>query len=357
MKLWPRAIRTFGAAIGMAAATLALTSCGKESATRPLTIVGWGGSSQDAHRNAYWTSFTKATGIQLREDTWHGGVGVIRTKVIGGDSSWDIVQVETEDLILGCEEGLFQPLDWAALGGRNAFVPAAVHECGVGAMLWSYLIGYDGDRIKGPGPQSWADFWDVKRFPGKRGMRKTPKYSLEFALLADGVPPAQVYPTLRTAAGVDRAFRKLDELKPNIVWWSSISQVPDLLGSGEVAMSVTSPGRLIVANRTEKRNFKVNWHSNIYAVDYWVILSNSPRKAEANELLRYMTRPENQMRLPTFIPTGLTNVEAGKRIDPVYKRDTPSDPANMTDALALDGDFWVEYGDQLTQRFNAWVAR
>jgi len=122
-------------------------------------------------------------------------------------------------------------------------------------------------------------------------------------------------------------------------------------------MSVTSPGRLIVANQTEKRNFKVSWHGNIYAVDYWVILSNSPRKAEANELLRYMTRPENQMRLPTFIPTGLTSVEAGKRIDPRYKRDTPSDPANMTDALALDGDFWVEYGDQLTQRFNAWVAR
>src|SRR3546814_2888227 len=95
-------------------------------------------------------------------------------------------------------------------------------------MLWSYVIGYDGDRIEGPGPRSWADFWDVKRFPGKRGMRKTPKYSLEFALLADGVPPDQVYPTLRTPAGIDRAFSKLDEIKPNVVWWSSISQVPDL---------------------------------------------------------------------------------------------------------------------------------
>src|SRR3546814_19993340 len=74
-------------------------------------------------------------------------------------------------------------------------------------------------------------------------MRKTPKYSLEFALMADGVPADQVYPTLRTPRGVDRAFRKLDEIKPNVVWWSSISQVPDLLGSREVVMSVTSPGR------------------------------------------------------------------------------------------------------------------
>src|SRR3546814_11115574 len=98
-----------------------------------------------------------------------------------------------------------------------------------------------------------------------------------------------------------RAFRKLDEIKPNVVWWSSISQVPDLLGSREVVMSVTSPGRLIVANRTEGRNFKLDWHGNIYAVDYWVILSNSPRRAEASQLLRYMTRPEHQVRLASFI--------------------------------------------------------
>lgn len=350
-------MRGWACLAGIAALAASLAACGSSSDLRPLTVVGWGGSSQDAHRKAYWTSFSRTTGIPLREDSWRGGVGVIRTKVVGGDASWDIVQVETEDLILGCEEGLFQRLDWAALGGRNAFLPAAVHDCGVGAMLWSYVIGYDGDRIKGPGPQSWADFWDVKRFPGKRGMRKTPKYSLEFALMADGVPADQVYPTLRTPQGVDRAFRKLDEIKPDVIWWTSISQVPDLLGSREVVMSVTSPGRLIVANRTEGRNFKLDWHGNIYAVDYWVILANSPRKAEAAQLLRYMTQPENQMRLASHIPTGLTNIEANRRVDPKLKRDTPSDPANMTGALELDADFWVEYGDQLTQRFNAWVAR
>lgn len=342
--------------LGLAAALAGAAACGNGGSERPLTVVGWGGSSQEAHRNAYWTAFTEASGVPLREDSWHGGLGVIRTKVLGGDTSWDVVQVETEELILGCEEGLYERLDWAALGGRDAFIPAAVHDCGVGAMLWSYLIGYDGDRIRGAGPRDWADFFDTSRFPGRRGMRRTPKYSLEIALMADGVPPAQVYRLLRTPAGVDRAFRKLDELKPHIVWWSSISQVPDLLASGEVAMSVTSPGRLIVANRTEGRKFKISWDGNIYAVDYWVVLSNSPRKAEAAQLLRFMTRPENQMRLPQFIPTGLTSRAASERIDPRLRLDTPSDPRNMTNALELDATFWVEYGDQLTQRFNAWLS-
>lgn len=343
--------------LSLAGLVLAAAGCGNSEATRPLTVVGWGGSSQAAHRQAYWQSFSQSTGIPLREDSWHGGLGVIRTKVLGGDTSWDVVQVETEELILGCEEGLLEPLEWSTLGGRDAFIPAAVHDCGVGAMHWSYLIGYDGDRIRGAGPRNWADFFDVRRFPGRRGMRRTPKYSLEIALMADGVPTSQVYSVLRTPAGIDRAFAKLDQIKPHVVWWSSISQVPDLLGSGEVAMSVTSPGRLIVANRTEKRNFKVSWDGNIHAVDYWVILSNSPRKAEAAQLIRYMTRPENQIRLPEFIPTGLTNKQAAATVDPRLKLDTPSDPGNMTNALVLDADFWVEYGDQLTQRFNAWLAR
>src|SRR3546814_7713215 len=100
--------------------------------------------------------------------------------------------------------------------------------------------------------------------------------------------------------------------------WSSDVCSSDL----EVVMSVTSPGRLVVANRTEGRQFKLRWEGNIYAVDYWVILANSPRKQEAEQLLRFMTRPENQMRLARFIPTGLTNIEANRRVDPKLKRDT-----------------------------------
>jgi putative spermidine/putrescine transport system substrate-binding protein len=341
----------------LGAGVVGLAGCRNTGPGRPLTVVAWGGSSQEADRKAYFTPFTRSTGIALQEDSWHGGLGVIRTKVLGGDSSWDVVAVETEDLILGCEEGLFEPLEWSALGGREAFLPAAVHDCGVGSMLWSYLIGYDGDRIRGEGPRSWADFWDVKRFPGRRGIRRTPKYALEIALMADGVPTAQVYSELRGLGGIDRAFRKLDRIKADTIWWSSTSQVPDLLGSGEVAMSVTSPGRLVVANRTEKRNFKTSWDGNIYAVDYWTVLRNSPRKREAMEFLRFATRPENQIRLAELIPTGLTSRKAIETVDPRYRAETPSDPRNMTNALELDANFWVEYGDQLTQRFNAWLAR
>jgi putative spermidine/putrescine transport system substrate-binding protein len=338
------------------AACLALVACSSREPAQQVTVVGWGGSSQDAHRNAYWTSFAKDTGIAVNEDVWHGGIGVLRARVQAGGSNWDVVQVETEELILGCEEGLLERLDWQALGGRDAYIPQSVHDCGVGAMVWSELFGYDGDRLR-EGPRNWADFWDVKRFPGKRGMRKTPKYTLEFALMADGVEPRDVYKVLATREGVDRAFRKLDELKPHILWWSSISQVPDLLASGEVAMSVTSPGRLIMANAAEGRHFKVVWDGNIHAVDYWVLLKSSAHKAEGMRLIQYMKTPQNEMRLPRYIPTGLSNKASLAALDPALKRDTPSNPENLRHAVELDAQFWVENTDALTQRFNAWIAK
>ena len=229
-----------GALLPILIALCGLASCDTRGPQRELTVVGWGGSSQRAHRDAYWTSFVVHTGIPLREDVWHGGIGVLRTKVQGGANDWDVVQVEVEELLLGCEEGLFEPIDWQMLGGRERFIDVAVNDCGVGAMVWSQLFGYDAARMP-DGPRNWAEFWDVQRFPGRRGLRRTPKYTLEFALMADGVAPADVYKVLRTPEGVDRAFRKLDEIKPYTVWWSSISQVPDLLASGEVTVSMTSP--------------------------------------------------------------------------------------------------------------------
>ena len=201
----------------------------------------------------------------------------VAAKVKAGDPNWDVVQVEAEELALGCADGFYEKIDWDKLGGKDKFLPAGVHDCGVGAIVWSTLLSYDGDRLK-EAPTSWADFWDTKKFPGKRGLRRGPKYALEFALMADGVPPADVYKVLRTPEGVDRAFKKLDEIKPDIVWWESGAQPLQLLASGEVVMTTAYNGRITGINKTEGKNFKVVWPGSIYAIDSWVILKDSPNK-------------------------------------------------------------------------------
>jgi putative spermidine/putrescine transport system substrate-binding protein len=338
----------------IAAGLVAGVSAG--ASARDLTVVSWGGSYQDAQRKAYFEPFQKETGIKLIEDSWDGGIGALRAKVQGGAVPWDVLQAEAEELSIGCDEGILVPIDWSKLGGRDAYLPSAVSDCGVGAILWSVVLSYDGAKFPNGGPQSWADFWDVKKFPGKRALRKGPKYNLEFALMADGVPPKDVYKVLATEEGVNRAFAKLEELKPHLIFWEAGAQPPQLLASGEVAMTSVYNGRLD-APRSEGKDFRIVWPGSIYAIDSWVIPKGSPNVDEAMTLIAFMSAPENQKNLPKYISYGVTNKEATKEIPPDILKNLPSAPENLEGAIAIDTEFWTDHVDEMNKRFTAWAAQ
>lgn len=336
-------------------ATSAVLLSASAATAQDLTVTSWGGSYQDAQREVYFNPFKEETGINLVEDSWNGGIGALRARVEGGNPGWDVVQVEAEELTIGCDEGMFQTIDWSVLGGEDAFIPAAVHECGVGTIVWSTILSYDADRFQGEQPQSWADYFDTEKFPGKRGMRRIPKYTLEFALLADGVAPSEVYTTLATPEGVDRAFAKLDTIKDDIVWWESGAQPIQLLGSGEVVMTPAYNGRITSANKTDNRNFKMVWPGSIYAVDSWVVLADSPNAESGMEFIELASQPERQKEMPQYIAYGMTNKATNDLIDPTLLADLPTSEANIKDALELDTEFWVDNTDALTARFNTWL--
>jgi putative spermidine/putrescine transport system substrate-binding protein len=322
-----------------------------------LVVTSFGGAYQDAQREVFFEPFKQETGIDLVEDVWNGGVGTIRAKVEGGGQEWDVVQVEAEELVIGCEEGLYEPIDWEAVGGTDQFIDAAVHDCGVGTIVWSTALAYDGDKITDDPPQSWADFWDTEEYPGKRGLRRHPKYTLEAALMADGVPPDQVYEVLRAEEGVERAFAKLDEIKDDIIWWEAGAQAPQLLASGEVVMTNAWNGRISAANKDDGRNFKIVWPQSIYAVDSWVILRGTPHEDAALQFIAFASQPEHQSKLPEAIAYGVTHTSAAEEIDTDLLSDLPTAPDNLKGAIALDTEFWVENVEPLTERFTAWAAQ
>jgi len=321
-----------------------------------LHITAWGGSTQAGQKKVYYEPFAAKTGTKIIEDSWSGGLGILRTKVKGGNADWDLVQVEADELVLGCDEGLFEELDWSKIGNRSDFMEGAATDCGAGAVVWSTGLAYDGNRLK-EGPKSWADFWDLKKFPGKRAMRKGPKYTLEFALLADGVAPSDVYKVLSTPEGVDRAFRKLDAIKNDIVWWTAGAQGPQLIAAGDVSMGAIYLSRAISANRAEGKNFKVVWPGSVYAIDYFVILKGSKNKDKATEFLAFATSENIQKDYPALGNQGITNLKANALIEPSILENLPTNPANQEQALALDAEFWVENIERLTQRFNAWASQ
>ena len=344
---WTAGALVLGAGLAQAAPTSA----------QDLIVTSWGGAYQEAQREVYFEPFMEASGVNLVEDVWNGGVGAIRAKVEGGGQEWDVVQVEAEELVLGCEEGLYEPIDWAAVGGEDQFLEAAVHECGVGTIVWSTVLAYDADKAGDTPPATWADFWDTETWPGKRGLRRGPKYTLEFALIADGVPPEEVYEVLANDEGVERAFAKLDEIKGDIIWWEAGAQPPQWLASGEVVMTSAYNGRISAANQEENRNFGIVWDGSIYAVDSWVILANAANKDTALEFIEFASQPEHQKNLPEAIAYGVTNKQASEQIDPEVLKDLPTAPDNLEQAVELDTEFWVANIEPLTERFTAWVAQ
>jgi putative spermidine/putrescine transport system substrate-binding protein len=344
----------FGLLTGTCVAA-ALLSFGA-AAARDLTAVSWGGATQAAQHKLYFEPFANQSGKPVLEESWDGGFGVIQSKVQAGAANWDVVQVEADELALGCADGLYEKLDWDKLGGRDKFIDGASSDCGVGTYVWSMALAYDASKIK-DGPQTWADFWNLEKFPGKRSLRKGAKYNLEYALIADGVPVDQVYDVLSTPEGVDRAFAKLSEIKSSIVWWESGAQPGQLLASGEITMAAAYNARITALNRSEKRNLRVVWPGSIHAIDSWVILKDSPNAAAAMDLIAFASTAENQAKLPAELAYGLTNKDANASVPKDLAVDLPTYPDNQKQALPLNVDFWTDNAEALNERFNAWLAQ
>src|SRR5947209_304680 len=207
----------FATNIGIAVASCTASSFG---IANDLTVISFGRADQAALTQAYYQPFAAATGIEVKSLSYDGQTTELEMMANSGKPVWDVIQVESRTLELGCRDGLFEKLDFSKIGNKADFIPGAVSDCGVGIFAWGVALAYDANKLK-IAPKSWADFWDVKAFPGKRGLRRSAKYTLEIALLADGVPTSDVYKVLSTKAGVDRAFKKLDQIKRDVVWWTA----------------------------------------------------------------------------------------------------------------------------------------
>ena len=323
---------------------------------RDLTIVGWGGTTQAAHKVAYFDPFTKETGLKIVEDEWNGEMAKVRAMVKTGTITWDVVQVEAPEAFQGCDEGLFEPLDWSKITGKDKLVDGAASECGAGVLIWSTIFAYDANKIK-DGPKNWAEFWNVKKWPGKRGMRRGAKMTLEIALEADGVACKDVYKVLSTKEGVDRAFKKLDELKANILWWKAGAEPTQRLAAGDVVMSMAYNAWIYRVNEEEGSNFKIVWDGNNYSIDFWTIVKGSPNVEQAHKFIAFALRPDRQGVFFNKIAYGWTAKGAGKDVAPKMLANIPTAQGHLDNALETNVEFWLENGESLEQRFQVWVAK
>ncbi|SFU47674.1 putative spermidine/putrescine transport system substrate-binding protein [Polaromonas sp. YR568] len=312
------------------------------NAAAQLTIVSFGGAYQEGQSKALFQPAAKALGITIKEETYTG-IADLRLKVKAGAVSWDIVASGSGSAARAGSEGLLEALDYKAID-VSSFAPGLTQEFCVGGDVFSTVMAWNTKTYGDKGPQNWADFWDVKKFPGKRSYRKGVAGALEPALMADGVPPNKVYEVLSAPGGIERAIKKIKELKPNIaVWWSSGAQHAQLMKDGEVDMITGWNGRFDVV---AKDGAKVAYTFNQALLDYdcFGIPKGAPNKALAVKFLNEISKPQYQAEFTKYITYGPTNKKAydGPAIPAAYAKTLPSYPDNAAKQIIIDLNWYTK---------------
>ena len=332
---------------------------------QPLTFVSFGGAYTRSQMLAFVRPFEDKTGERVNVHDYDGGLDDVRRQVSSLNVNWDVIDVESTDAIRGCKEGLFEPVDASKLApapdgtpATRDFIPGSLMDCAVGAVVWSNIIAYDHQAYReGPAPATLEDFFDTRKFPGARGMRLTPKVNLEWALMADGVKPADVYNVLGTDKGLARAFRMLDRIKPNIVWWRAGDEAPHLLETGKVVMTTAYNGRIYDAVMDRHETFRIIWDRQVWNMDLLAVIRHSPNRDAAMAFVKFATSTGSQASQATYIPYGPVRRSSQAMVDVNMRSHLPTTQPDFAGALRIDAGWWASHYEEIDRKFEAWRKR
>lgn len=339
------------------AATLAILAViSAHASAEEITFVSQGGAYQEAQTKAILAPAAKKLGLTLKQDSSPKAYPIIKTQVESGKVTWDVVDLPTGDCIRGEQEGLFEKLD-PALIPNAAKIPAALRsDYSLGYISYSTVLAYRTDAFDADNaPKTWADFWDTKKYPGARSLRNQPRPTLEIALLADGVPADKLYPL-----DVDRAFKKLEQIKPHIAtWWTSGGQSAQLISDGEVDMIQAWNGR-ISAVQEAGAPVAFDYNQGVLETNSLCVLKGTAHKAAAMKFVNEAIDAKLQAALPLIIDYGPLNLEAfATGIIPAERADKlPSSPENMGRQALLSAQWWAsEAGIKAEERWLSFMQK
>lgn len=338
------------AAVFVATGALCLQHLAVAADPPKVVVASYGGSFQEAQTKAFFVPYTRATGTQVIGTT---GVGYAKVKAMVGSHNvtWDVVSADAAAFENEVKDDLLMPLDYSVIKADG--IPAAFRtKYGIGYMKFSENLAWN--KTKFPNGLTPAQFFDPT-IKARRVMLAVPYYNLEFALMADGVKPANLYPL-----DVDRALRVIDRIKHQLVGFKGPSDVQALIQQGEVDAAFAPSGRVSNAIRGGA-NWAYGWNSAVTVVEYWAVVKGAPNAAEAMKFINFAVQAKQQAELPRYSLNGPTNPEALKLIDPAaltfLAKDLPGNPATEKLGVILNSKWWNENLDSVAPRWNTYVMR
>jgi len=323
-----------------------------------LTVTSWAGDYGHAQAVAQMHPFATANRIDVHIAEWEGQLN---------DLKGDVIDFELPKAVEACARGMLEKIDATTLpasddgtAAAKDFVPGSIGPCWVGSVVYSHLIIYSPGAFQAGQPQTLADFFDTVKFPGKRALKRgSGKYNLELALLADGVAPADVYPTLASEAGLARAFAKLSNLGSSLTWYDRDGEAPERVRDGDAAFATALNGQLYDPKLTANA-LSVIWDRQLYEFDAFGIPAGDPKKDMALKFIRFATGSKPAAGVASLYPVG-----AARRSGVALTQKNPQNGADLRPfeptahfdtAFAVDDSWWQLHGDTVDTAWRNWLA-
>lgn len=350
MRLSPRplALTTVGAL------ALSLSACGGNAAddAKSLTVVMWGGSAQSAHVASYVTPWAKKNDIKVLQDQ-PTDYAKLRAQVNSGKVSWGVVEAEPNFTATACKEGLLEKIDKTVVD-TSVLNPEFVNDCAIPNLQYAFNISYNTDVFPDAHPTTWAEFFDTKKFPGKRGFwRYATGGIFEAALLADGVAADDLYPL-----DIDRAFAKLDTIKDDLVFYDTGDQQVQLLASGEAPLVQAWNGRVYDAAK-QGQPVANEFGEHLLSYDQVTIPKGYPNADLAMKWMGdFVGDLKGQAADADATAYSPVNDKALSLVADDVLAELPTAPKNDgSRAAVIDYVYWAKNNDAVSERFNEWLAK
>jgi putative spermidine/putrescine transport system substrate-binding protein len=336
-------------------ALLAAAGAGRSFAAeaQPVTAFIFGGAWKRAIIEAAGTPFTQKTGIPMRyQDPYNWPK--LRAMHEAKAQQMDCASVQGTEVIQAGRLGMAAPLDWSVidrsvLAPRQLTRPYAIGGYSLSMVLCTNTNTWSGDDH----PKSWADFWNVEKFPGRRAMRRDAQWTIEVAASVDRDKNAPRYPI-----DLDRAFKNLDRIKPHVkTWWSDNSQAQALMERQEVDLMAVMDGRASETIANSRAPYKIVWNEQISTGNGqgWIVLQGGPNPSGAMKFLDIVGRPEALATFARLLYYAPLNLKAYDLLDPAFAKQLSSYPDNEKTAHLVNYDWWADNIIPTQRRFERWL--